>query len=333
MKRNILGSYSNGDFYVYIFDDGTKIRYSNRFPRNNIENLPDFPESIDLCITHKCDGKCSFCYDDAQITGKHAKLITKRDNKSEFAQKWMVGLKPFTELALNANDLSHPELEDFLKLCQEKSVICNLTINVRHLLEKHKVLREWQDNELFKGLGVSLGDMKLSDIEIERLSDILKEFENVVLHIICGTEVSLDFSYIEKLCKCSQIAVLFLGYKVIGKGEKYAQNAANKVMERISELKSKIRNFIERIRTGESSVKAVSFDCLGYSQLAISDVVSSSKEDLERCYMGDDGSFTMYIDSVNETFSVSSTDLKNKIDIGNYGIEDMFLKVRELKNG
>ena len=51
--KNILTTYTNGNYHVTLLNDGTKIRY------NRLDNLtPAFAESIDCNITERCDGGC-----------------------------------------------------------------------------------------------------------------------------------------------------------------------------------------------------------------------------------------------------------------------------------
>ena len=45
-----IAKYKNGNYYVRLFDDGTKERFTLED-----EFIPSFPESIDLKITDYCD--------------------------------------------------------------------------------------------------------------------------------------------------------------------------------------------------------------------------------------------------------------------------------------
>ena len=134
-KNKIIGQYQNGNYIVTIYEDGTKIR------ENNLEELiPSFAESIDLTITNKCDGLCGFCYMDCNPNKPHAELLLNRDNL------WN-SLHPYIELALNVNDMTHPELNDFLLLLKEKNVIPNITINMRHLNSNYYKILELIDKK------------------------------------------------------------------------------------------------------------------------------------------------------------------------------------------
>ena len=105
----MLGMYRNGNYIVRIYEDGTKIR------ENNLDNFtPSFPESIDVTITKKCDGGCKYCYENCTPNGEHGDIMN---------EKFIDILHPYTELAINGNDLSHPNLVEFLKKLKEKHII------------------------------------------------------------------------------------------------------------------------------------------------------------------------------------------------------------------
>ena len=104
----LLGKYINGNYSVKIFSDGTKIRETE-----GDSFIPDFPESMDISITDRCDNNCAFCYAGATANGKHGDIL---------GSKFIDTLRPFTEVALNGNDLSHPDLIEFLRKLKDKQI-------------------------------------------------------------------------------------------------------------------------------------------------------------------------------------------------------------------
>ena len=70
----------------------------------------------------------------------------------------------------------------------------------------------------------------------------------------------------------------------------------------------------------------ISFDNLAIKQLNVRSLMDDDA--WERFYMGDDGQFTMYIDTVNEEFAVSSTTKKRFKYTDDMSIEDIFKIVR-----
>ena len=108
--NNLLGEYNNGNYFIKIFSDGTKIRETDEDVF-----ISSFPECIDLKITNCCDLGCKYCHEDSNINGKHGDILN-----AEFINT----IKPYTEIACGGgNALSHPDLIPFLiKLKEEMQI-------------------------------------------------------------------------------------------------------------------------------------------------------------------------------------------------------------------
>ena len=284
--KDILATYTNGNYHVTLLNDGTKIRY------NRLDNLtPAFAESIDCNITERCDGGCGYCYLGCNEDGKHADL-----NQSFFDT-----LHKGQELALNGNDLSHPQLKEFLIRMKNQGVICNLTVNQIHLIRCIDKIRELVNEELIYGLGVSLVNSADS-----RLYYYLKEFPNAVLHTIDGLLSSENIYNLSD----KNIKLLILGYKVLGRGDDYYNKHHDEIENNIEWLKNNIMYL-------KNAFNVISFDNLAIEHLDLKNQVA---EDIWKySYMGDEGSYTFYIDAVNKKFALSSLspiqyDLRNNVD-------------------
>lgn len=287
--RDILTTYRNGNYKVVLLKDGTKIRY------NNEDNLhASFAESIDCTITTVCDGGCRYCYLNCNPNGKHADLN----------QPFFDTLNRGQELALNGNDLSHPHLVEFLQRMKRQGVICNLTVNQKHFMQHVDFLRMLAKDELIYGLGISLIDS--SD---RSLYEYIEAFPNAVIHTIDGLLTEQDI----KNMSDRNIKLLILGYKILGRGDKY-------YWAHQKDIENNVRWLGENIMTIKDQFAVVSFD-----NLAIEHLDLKSKVDLrvwDYSYMGDEGSSTFYIDAVNKKFAVSSTDSR-QFDLMN-SVDDMF---------
>ncbi len=284
--KNVLTTYTNGNYHVTLLNDGTKIRY------NRLDNLtPAFAESIDCNITERCDGGCGYCYLGCNKDGKHADL-----NQSFFDT-----LHRGQELALNGNDLSHPQLKEFLIRMKNQGVICNLTVNQIHLIRCIDKIRELVNEELIYGLGVSLVNSADS-----RLYYYLKEFPNAVLHTIDGLLSSENIYNLSD----KNIKLLILGYKVLGRGDDYYNKHHDEIENNIEWLKNNIMYL-------KNAFNVISFDNLAIEHLDLKNQVA---EDIWKySYMGDEGSYTFYIDAVNKKFALSSLspiqyDLRDSVD-------------------
>lgn len=68
----LLGIYKNGNYRVRIYDDGTKVRET--IDPNDNKFIAEFPESIDLKITNRCDMGCKMCHENSTIDGAHGDI-------------------------------------------------------------------------------------------------------------------------------------------------------------------------------------------------------------------------------------------------------------------
>lgn len=300
IKSKILGRYTNGNYTVTIFDDGTKIR------ENDLDNLtPAFSENCDVKITDKCSQGCKFCYEGCTVEGKHSNILE---------QPWINSLHPYTELAINGNDLDHPDLENFLWFLRGKRVIANMTVNQNQLINNYPKIREWIDKKIIWGLGVSYKN----DPEI--IIQYLKDIPNAVLHVVNGIITEGDF----KGLSGKGLKVLILGYKTRGRGVSYAKENQDEIQKNISWLHDNLENLIPQF-------KVVSFDNLAIEQLKVKRLLG--EEEWKEFYMGDDGQYTFYIDAVSGTFSRDSVTAETtRYPIENKTVDEMFNIIRDEEN-
>lgn len=295
---NLLAKYTNGNYVVRLYDDGTKVK------SNKLDNFtPDFAESIDITITNKCDGACDFCYADCTVDGKHGNL-----NLDIFDS-----VHAGTELALNANDLTHPYLENFLIKMRDKNVICNITINQRHLLPNLNKLKDWQDKKLVWGIGVSL-----TNSTDPKLYEAMAQLKNAIIHVIdgCFTKFDLENLY------GHDFAILFLGFKHKGRGIDYY----NKHKESI---KSNIKFLSEHLYDYKNGFRGFCFDTISLENLEIKSVVS--EDAWATHHMGEEGEFTFYISLPDMTYSISSMENEHIFPIKeNDTLDSMFKHIREV---
>ena len=295
MKRFVR--YQNGNYTVTIdTQNGTKVR------ENDLDFFrADFPESMDIKITNRCDMGCPQCHENSTKDGLHGDIVSEG-----FIDK----LHPYTELAIGGgNPLEHPDLVPFLEKCKKLKLIPSMTVNQFHFMKNKNFIKFLVDQRLIYGLGISL-----SHITDEFIAAV-KEFPNAVIHVINGIVHPVQ---LEALAN-NGFKILILGYKEFRRGEVMYQHQS----AAIEQLKQMLYDRMPQI-IKEGWFEVVSFDNLTIKQLDAQRLMSS--EDWDQFYMGDDGSATMYVDMVNREFAKSSTSTER------HPLEDdiktMFEKIR-----
>lgn len=284
--------YINGNVTVEILEDGTKIR--------QYEDLPEIvhPESIDIKISDYCTLGCKFCHESSTPSGKHGditKLISIIDC-----------LPSGVELAIGGgNPLDHPKLLDLLVYCNKKGLIVNLTVNQGHLGLYRDLLSYIISEDLIKGLGISITSNNFKEVEFIK-------YKHTVFHLIAGIN---EIEIIDKLKTISDNPkILVLGYKQFGFGIKYYSK----------EVEDNIRRWYMYLPKyfGEC---VISFDNLGIEQLNVKRFFT--KKGWDTFYMGDDFTYTMYIDAVKQEYAPTSrSSTRTKFDL--YTLLEYFQKFK-----
>lgn len=295
----ILCKYWNGNYAVVMYDDGTKVRIC---PSD--EFRPVTPESMDLKITNYCDRGCIMCHENSTTCGRHGDILN---------LGFVDTMSPYTEVAIGGgNPLSHPDLVPFLRKLKDLRLIANMTINQYHFMKSKEFVFDLYRNKLIHGLGISL-DGKPDEEFIKEL----RLYPNAVIHVIAGM---VEISDLE-LLKRQGFKLLILGYKRFRRGYDYYDYHMDVVETKIAVLYDRLKEVL-------TWFDAVSFDNLAIEQLDVKRLMSD--DEWEQFYMGDDGTFTMYIDAVKEEFAVSSVSTER------FPLEDsvmkMFKKVKEVSH-
>lgn len=292
----MIGEYKNGNYNVRIYEDGTKVRF------NDLDHFnPAFAENCDVKITDKCDGGCPFCYEGCTANGKHGDILN---------YKFLDTLHPYTELAINGNDLSHPDLGAFMVRMKEKKVILNMTVNQIHFEKHFDYIRSLVNDGYIHGLGVSLKEP--TDEFIKKIA----QFPNAVIHVINGVVSVHDLTRLAG----HNLKVLILGYKHLRRGESYYEQND----EIVNTLQEDLDKYLFPEIISNGWFKVVSFDNLAIKQLHVQEHLP--EDQWEEFYMGDDGGFTFYIDMVDGTFGRNSLAAERYPIMDN--IDDMFNKIK-----
>ena len=298
MKK--LATYKNGNTLTKIYDDGTKTHFTM-----DDDFKFEFPESHDISISQCCDNGCEWCYYGCSPTGEHAHLL---------GWKFFGSMRPYTEIAINLQRPLPPDLNTFLFLMHQHSIICNVTINQNHFMDT-KIRNEldiWVRQGFIKGIGISLTDPAQKGFIEE-----VKKYPNAVIHIIAGVTPWEDIQYLMG----HGLKLLILGYKKTGRGKKYYDGLFIPIITQIKYLEGGLDDIL-------NGFKVVSFDNLAIEQLHIKDKLSD--KEWEAFYGGDDGTVTFFIDLVKGVFARNSLS-QIVYPIGDKSIDEMFEIIRKEK--
>lgn len=274
-----MNSYRNGNTLGAICGDGAKYRYT---PEGE-EPRSEFPESLDLKITDYCEENCPMCHENAGLNGCHGNLN----------HPLLDSIQPYTELAIGGgNPMSHSGLYDFLQRMKQQKVICNITVHWNQFNRHKETLRQWQQEGLIHGIGVSI-HQPAED------TALLESFPHLVVHTIAGVADPETYRSLAD----EDLNLLILGYKDCGRGIAYY--AAHKEVER------KLRWVRDHVIDLSVHFRSVCFDDLSVKQLGLKDKLT--EQAWNQFYMGGDGEFTMYLDLVKKEYAASSVSERKEI--------------------
>lgn len=308
--KPVLAVYQNGNHYVAIFTDGTKIKETIDPDADHFTH--EFAENSDIKITDYCDGGCVYCHENSTVKGIHGDL--------KKIEATLDTLHEGTEMAVGGgNALAHPDLIWFLEKLKSRGVIANITINQRHLKPYKDLICKLVAEKLVNGIGVSLTDS--SNTDDFKFIDTLGE--NVVIHTIAGILSEKDINCLKGR------KVLILGYKDLRRGHSLLEKDSDSINKNIEWLKG----FLPTMR---HICKLISFDCLGIEQINPKKIFNMPDEVYNSLFQGADTDVmdsegnitcsTFYIDVPNMTvarMSTASLDQRFKFD-GTENIRDLF---------
>ena len=191
--------------------------------------------------------------------------------------------------------------------CKEQNFICNLTVNHGHLTRYYYLLKDFITRDLIKGLGISYNP----SLSIHNILDLQKLTPHLVLHVIAGVHSFEDISQALTLLDLPT-KILILGYKQFGFGENYFDSFSTEIEEKIKSLKYKLNRLLK-------PNCVISFDNLAIEQLQPQRLLFKPDE----FYMGDDFTFSMYIDAVEKQFAPTSRSEKGlRVDWSEISLEN-----------
>lgn len=302
MNDNILASYDNGNYHCVITYNGTKIRYA-------IDAIPEYPESMDVKVTNKCDANCPYCHEDSCQNGQNFDI--------NFAVKLFQDLPSGVELALGGGNPLEVA-QDIVYLNRKTHCLVNMTLNARHLKNYDCY------HPSINALGISYDKNYRNDIQ-EFSKTHSYRWKQAVIHCIAGINTLEDIEDAMSLCP----RVLILGYKTVKRGFNFKESHPE-VDKNIIALRDKISDIMYgfgQFKKYNNPEKVIAFDNLAIKQLGCQRFFD--EHHWEKVFMGKEGEFSMYLDLVDRKYAVSSTS-QEKYDINDLSVKQMFAHIRQI---
>jgi hypothetical protein len=246
------------------------------------------------------------------LAGEHADL----DRLLEVIKDLTAGV----EIAIGGgNPLSHPGLLPFLRELKARGLIANMTVNQKHFKPYAKEIHQLLDEVLIRGLGVSYNNAKY----LEDIAPFVKMTTNMVFHVIMGINSVYEIDDLMAFVKDNggeSCKILILGYKDYGNGGvHYLHNK-----EAIEHNKTRWYRYLASFFKSENLT--LSFDNLAISQLNLKRFFTDTA--WEKFYMGNEGSYTCYLDAVNQKFAVCSVE-PSRISFDDASLFDFFQQISQ----
>jgi len=341
--------YLNGNYMVF-YDYGD--RQFKRCLRIGEDFEAEFPDSIDLKITNKCSHNCPYCHESSVSDGASFNL----DHTIEILKQLP---KYPIEIAIGGgNILDIPnETVKLINWCNDYGFKTRITVNHKDIKrfclkvpkDKKVKIKITPEEGMIQEIGTKVGGVGISldpnllpetcnilgrncilaeslfgdDIKDYTISSCLRG-KNIVFHIIAGLfpidklKMILNKEYIKSLG-----SLLILGYKQFGRA------ANTELPESLPEFEKVIKEFIINSRNDYISVFNIAFDNLALEQLHMKEFITENEWD--HLYLGKEGSCSMYIDAVNETYARSSTSIE-RVNWKDVRLLDYFKSLRDENN-
>ena len=128
-----------------------------------------------------------------------------------------------TEVALNGNDMDHPQLDELLHKLKDKGVFANITVSKNQFIQNYEKIINYQKQELLYGIGISANAFD------DEFIKMLEGVKNSVIHTIAGICTVEEY----KKLFGHRVKVLVLGYKNRGRGVDYLKKNNTDIYDNI----------------------------------------------------------------------------------------------------
>lgn len=256
---------------IFNEETGAKIRMSFvEFPEELTR--ANMPELVDMKITDYCPFGCPFCYQDSTTKGIHAPLSVIND--------YLYALSgSIFEIALGGGEPTlHPSFATILRKCKKYNIVPNFTTKLMPDKWSAEVLQAVKDTDAHFAVSVEYDD------EIYELAGFNKIYHiKGNAHFVVGAFYKTVLRDIIAAAQQVGVSVTLLGFKNVGRGQ---------------EFKAKPQEIIPELFEHAWRVSVDTAFLEQYAE-ALKDIPNELK-------VSGEGTFSMYIDAVNQQAGISS---------------------------
>lgn len=289
----------NEDYVIQDNSTGNIFRVS--FSNDEETHKSSVPTLVDISITSYCDKGCKFCYQSSSIHGKHA------DKNHVFSVLDKLKKAGVLEIVFGGGEpTSHPDFSEILKYAKNLGFVVSFTTR-NYTLDSHPAVKHILDNT--KSIAFSCNTPE--DVEKVVEYDARLDAKNIWFRGNTTIQNILGLTNLEGLkefldeCSNNYITqnVSLLGYKEFGFG-------ANRKSENVDGWIDLIKTYVD---DNENKCN-LSFGIDSIVVKKYKDELISSGIDY-RMLVAEEGKFSCYIDTVNNTIASSSfTNTKFQFD-------------------
>lgn len=289
-----LSRYLNGNYYVEVYDDGTKVKVlaDNKAK----EFIPAFPDSVILKLTH-------FSQTSEQLVAidgtESISVVPGRTLANINYNPILMDLKPYTEVTIVDKPLSHPAMLKFIQNLHGKQISVNLVVEQADLIED--MAHTGIVTQLVSGGHIKNLIVILSDSTDDGLFSVFKELANVIVQIPINKVTEDDLE---------RLAINYVSLKLVGVANETDLASVDK------------DNILQKLKKVNHKFTVISFDKLAISQLGISD------RQIDKCsyfVCKTNSRHSMYIDLVTNIYAKTPYSAnKFLIKTPNETLTDMF---------
>lgn len=278
----------NGTYFCEVNIDTGEYMITNFSKTGNY----DFPLSINLNISDKCNFACPWCYRDNADKGYFGDIESYIDNPYSFIHS----IQPYTTINVSLYNPIHPDLLDLLHFCRSKKIFVNLSVSALAFQMYAHDIDKWLNEKLITRLTLTPALFLPGD----EILEYAKNKENVTIAVQAGiphfnSKFMDTVPIILPLAYDQNINLYIEGFEYNGEAVSYMDCYPDAVDKNLNWFRSNLKDFVRKF-------KKITLDSKAVEDLDLK--LNLPKSKIEKINIID-SSACLNIDIVNDTYSSS----------------------------